>query len=78
MSGPSESAIPSYNAIGSVTDGILPQALSPVGRCQTFEAAADGYARGEGCAVALLQVVGTAPPNSTLAIIQVLPGNMRL
>jgi acyl transferase domain-containing protein len=31
------------------------QALSPVGRCQTFSAAADGYGRGEGCTVAVLQ-----------------------
>lgn len=31
------------------------QALSPVGRCQTFEASADGYGRGEGFAALLLQ-----------------------
>ena len=31
------------------------QALSPVGRCRTFDAAGDGYGRGEGCAVAVLQ-----------------------
>ena len=30
------------------------QALSPVGRCQTFEASADGYGRGEGFAAMLL------------------------
>ena len=32
-----------------------PQALSPVGRCKTFEASGDGYGRGEGCVVAILQ-----------------------
>ncbi len=31
------------------------QALSPVGRCKTFEVSSDGYGRGEGCAVALLR-----------------------
>ena len=34
------------------------QALSPVGRCKTFEASGDGYGRGEGCAVAVLQPAG--------------------
>ena len=32
----------------------LLQALSPVGRCKTFEASGDGYGRGEGFTVALL------------------------
>ena len=31
------------------------QALSPVGRCKTFDSSGDGYGRGEGCAVAVLQ-----------------------
>lgn len=33
------------------------QALSPVGRCKTFDVSGDGYGRGEGCAVAVLQHV---------------------
>ena len=32
----------------------LLQALSPVGRCKTFDASGDGYGRGEGFTVALL------------------------
>ena len=31
------------------------QALSPVGRCKTFDASGDGYGRGEGFAIAMLR-----------------------
>ena len=36
-------------------DAFYLQALSPVGRCKTFDASGDGYGRGEGCAVAVLK-----------------------
>ena len=29
--------------------------LAPDGRCKTFDAAADGFVRGEGCGVVVLQ-----------------------
>lgn len=38
-----------------VCSSLPSQALSPVGRCQSFEATADGYGRGEGIAALLLR-----------------------
>ncbi len=38
------------------------QALSPIGRCRTFDAAGDGYGRGEGFAVAVLRPLQPANP----------------
>lgn len=34
------------------------QALSPVGRCKTFDSSGDGYGRGEGCAVMIMRPSG--------------------
>lgn len=46
------------------------QALSPVGRCQTFGAQADGYGRGEGFAVIALAATSNSG-DAPVAVIKV-------
>ena len=45
----------------------MAQALSTVGRCQTFEATADGYGRGEGFGAVVMRQAGTSD-NQALAV----------
>ena len=48
---------------------LLLQALSPVGRCQSFDAAADGYGRGEGFSAVVMTQRGIAGDGSVKAVI---------
>jgi acyl transferase domain-containing protein len=47
------------------------QAFSPVGRCKTFDASADGYGRGEGCAAIVMKLrEGSQPSANSLAVLR--------
>ena len=51
------------------------QALSRVGRCQTFESSADGYGRGEGIAVLLLGSADAQQSGKTGGSMAILQGS---
>ncbi|CDO89681.1 polyketide synthase [Mycobacterium triplex] len=48
--------------------------LSPVGRCKTFDASADGYVRSEGCGILVLKRLGDAERDGD-RVLAVIPGS---